>query len=401
MNDLNDPRLVRLESRIRAAFASELRRAELDASALDAAPVTLVRRRSTGRTLGLALAGLAVVVIALGGGLLVAQARFAVSQAGPASTSPAVSASVQPQPSPTKSGPPATPTLSDGIPRYSDGIPDVWEGQPVIRWDQALQLRMTLTDSTPFLVGVWLTVQTGPVWCPADTGPDPSAPDSWIPTGGCIFSYVGADAGAQIPNESQIVTFKFAGAQPATGSAIMRVHVNDPRATQCGYRASTCAQMIVVDQILWTGDAATDPYPLDVADVMAATKQASPTSDLQAPGPSVWGCGASLTSGLTMCPPLETGKPYDTPIVGAVVLPSVNAVARALPDVVPGLEGVSAAAAKISTGTLTIGNESWTNDYRWLVVDNVAIVVRTTPGGPSDAGKAFLSTLIAALKARE
>jgi hypothetical protein len=97
-----------------------------------------------------------------------------------------------------------------------------------------------------------------------------------------------------------------------------------------------------------------------------------------------------------LCPPLVTGKPYPSPIAGAVVLPSSSALARALP-VTPGLNGAltSSAVARSEAGTYG----SW--DYRWLVVDNVAVLVRTARGVPSQADIDFLRRLQTALAAVE
>ena len=40
-------------------------------------------------------------------------------------------------------------------------------------------------------------------------------------------------------------------------------------------------------------------------------------------------------------------------------------------------------------------------DYRWLIVDNVGIVVRTSVGGREPSDRAFLTQLYNALKAQE
>jgi hypothetical protein len=40
-------------------------------------------------------------------------------------------------------------------------------------------------------------------------------------------------------------------------------------------------------------------------------------------------------------------------------------------------------------------------DYRWLVVDNVVVLVRTSIGGQAASDREFLNQLVAALKAQE
>jgi hypothetical protein len=356
----------RTEARVRAAFAAELNRAESD---LELSPLRVGQRSDSrspadgltphGRHRALragALIATAVLIasVAVGAALLAGTLR---NTANPVAPSPSA----------------ATPSATSSIPRYSDGIPEVWQGQPVLRWVGALARRTTAKDDTPFLVGVWLNMPTGAFHCPMDPGPDPSAPDSWISRGGCQFNYVSADAGGQPSTQNGVATFRFYNGQLATGPAIMRVHLHDPRAAQCGSQEPICDDMIVVDDILWKGDAATAPHPLSVAQVIAGTREASPTSGLVGPSPSVWGCGADVVDGLLLCPPLDSGAPYTSPIAGAAVLPSSDAVARALPGANTGVEGALDPSAVERSEGGSFG--SW--DYRRLVVDNVVLVVRT------------------------
>jgi hypothetical protein len=294
---------------------------------------------------------------------------------------------------PASGAPTATTSATD---RYDDGIPRTFDGQPVLRWPEALDKRQAASDDTPFLTGVWLDIPTGVFHCPIGLGPDPSAPDSWIFSGGCQFNYVSGEAGALPTTQNGVATFRFFKGALATGPAIMRVHLHDARASQCGSQASTCDAMIVVDDIVWTGDAQTAPHPLTVDQVIAATRSVSAASDLRASSATDYSCGARLQDGLTLCPPLVTGSSYASQIAGAVVLPSSAALARALPDVKPGVDGaLSAAVLRFESGALG----SW--DYRWLVVDNVAVLVRTTPGTPSQSDIDLLNRLQAALKAPE
>jgi hypothetical protein len=249
----------------------------------------------------------------------------------------------------------------------------------------------------PFLTGAWLSIPVGFFMCPAGHA-DPSAPSTtWLEDLGCRFNYVSTEAGGQPTTQMGVTTFRFYKGQLTTGPAIMRVHVHDPRATQCGYQKAICDKMIVVDDILWSGDAVTDPHPLSVADVLAATTQVSQTSGLRAPGPAVFGCGADAIDGLIMCPQMEPGAQYTSPIAGAVLLPSTQAIARALPTLEPGVDGalMSSAVSRSQGGSFG----SW--DYRQLVVDNVMVEVRTSVGRPSESDLAFLTRLVAALKAQE
>ncbi len=378
----------RIEARVRAAFSTEIRRAEAD---LELSPLGVgprseaqplgagleARRRGrllrTGRmTVAVAL----VTCVAVGATLLVGQVRNpATPQAG----------------SPTA----ATPRATSSIPRYSDGIPTVWQGQPILRWSDALAKRLTATDATPFLVGVWLDVLNGPHGCPAGRV-DPSAPDSWA-TNSCPDRWISPDEGGAPAELDGIATFHFTAWVLGTGPAILRVHVHDPNASQCGYQQAICGSMIVVENAVWTGDSFTDPRPFTVHDVIAAAAavdpkttltlmdSTSPTYDVRLPG------AIALSPGNVM--------PADMQVHGAYLMSSTQAMQRALPDVQPG------AAGTVLPSAYRLGESGSGPDYsfsvadRWLVVDNVAFSVLTLPE-PSAADRAWLASLEAALKAR-
>jgi hypothetical protein len=383
----------RTENRIRAAFQAERRRAEMD---LHVRPRAL-RARPRSRIVARLAAAAIILVVAVGTAGVIGSlpGRTSVGpSAGPTASS---SPSTPPTAAPTETAAPPRPT-ADMTGRYPDGIPTAFGGQPVIRWDAALAMRDTAKDATPFLTGAWLTIPVGFFMCP-NSHSDPSAPaTTWIvDNGGCQFNYVSVDAGGQLTIQRAVTTFRFYKGTLTTGPAIMRVHIHDPRAGECGYQKAICDRMIVVDDIVWSGDAVTDPHPLSVADVMAATTQVSQTSGLRAPGPEVFGCGSAAIDGLIMCPQMEPGAQYTSPIAGAVLLPSTEAMARALPALEPGVDGALMPGAVSRSQGGSFG--SW--DYRQLVVDNVMIEVRTSTGRPSESDVAFLTRLVAALKAQE
>jgi hypothetical protein len=385
----------RTEDRIRAAFVAERRRAEAD---LQLEPLERRARRRSRLVTRLAVAAI-VVAVAVGTagviGSLPGRTTSGPSAEPTASSSSSTGPTAGPTAAPTTT-PVSRPTV-DMTGRYPDGIPTTFDGQPVIRWDAALAKRDTAKDATPFLTGAWLNIPLGVFFCPAAHA-DPSAPaTTWLVDLGCRFDYVSTEAGGQPTTQMGVTTFQFYSGQLTTGPAIMRAHIHDPRAAQCGYQKAICDRMIVVDDIVWSGDAVTAPHPLTVADVLAATTQASQTSGLRAPGPDVFGCAANATDGLIMCPQLEPGVQYTSPIAGAVLLPSTEALARAVPKLEPGVDGALMPSAVSRSQGGTLG--SW--DYRELVVDNVIIEVRTSVGRPSDSDLAFLDRLFAALKAQE
>ena len=378
------------EARIRAAFQSETRRAEADLRSDPLLPRPHARGMTRSRRPRI-LAGLvavAIVAILVAGAVGVVRHSPSTMSTNPSSIASSTSTKVVASPLPTATLP------SD---RYSDGIPRAFDGQPVLRWGDALAMRDTATDATPFLTGVWLDVPVGIFSCPKGGGTDPRAPNSWITYGGCQFQLITADAGSgSDAHQSGVDSFRFYKGTLTTGPAIMRVHLHDPRASQCGSQKPICDLVLIVDDILWTGDEFTNPHPLNVRQVIAATRQVSPNSGLLGPGQSVYGCGANVAGGLLLCPPMDTGVQWASPIAGAAVLPSIEAIARALPNAVPGVDGALASAVVWSQeGT----SGRW--DYRRLVVDNVVILVRTIPGTPSEADRTFLTQLVAALKAQE
>ena len=383
MNDDDDL----LEGRVRAAFLSERRRAEAD---VEAGALATRRNSRQARRSARALAGLATLAIVAV--LAVATvATFSLMRYGP------VTSSASPTSPPTASPPPRVTSPAD---RYNDGIPRTFQGQAVLRWDEALARRQTATTDTPFLVGVWLEIPLGPHFCPADPGPDPSAPDSWISRGGCQFNYVSGDAGAPASRQNGVTTFRFYEGVLATGPAIMRVHVRDSRADQCGPQKATCFDMIVVDDILWTGDAYTDPQPFSRADVVAAVRSVDPATELVAEdGSNVGYSGGGVIDSMGLVPASAAKtRPADMQIAGVFLMRSVEAMKRALPDVQPGPAGALQSPAWRGSQSGSGPDYSYSIQQRWLIVDNVAFSVRTA-SPPTAGDKAWLARLEAALRA--
>jgi hypothetical protein len=359
----------RLEDRVRAAFGVEERRAESDLLLDPLQPRPRSRHLRGPATLA-TVALVAVIAVATAGVIQVAQ---------------------------LKSGSSATPTVSPPSDRYSDGIPKEWQGQPVLRWADALARRATATDDAPFLIGVWLEVPTGPRMCPMDPGPDPSAPNSWIPRGGCIFNEIVGEAGDATTDESQMATFRYFAGTRATGPAILSVHVRDPRASECGFQQSICESMIVVEKVLWAGDSFTDPAPYSVADAMEAAYSAVPGTSLQLADLSQGSYDVVLPGAIALSP-VTHALPADMQIAGAYLMPSAEAMHRALPDVEPGASGAVLPGAR--SGGESGGGPGYTFsvDHRWLVVGNVAFSVNMSPQITTD-DEAWLARLEAALKA--
>lgn len=342
---------VRAEARIRAAFADEESRAEAD---LRFDPLIRHPRQRIPRLLGAVGACALVAVVAVSGTLLVSHLRMSAAS---------------PSPSPS---------------RYPDGIPLTWQGQPVLRWGDAMARRATATDDTPFLVGAWVEILDG--WnCPAQ-GTDPFDPRE------CGFKSISADAGGP-GNEPDTISFHFFQGTLVRGPAILRVHLHDPRSNQCLGEEAICQSEIVIEKALWTGDSYTLPQPFGVADVIAAAKTLDPAAPLRVtstPTTDIDFAGAAKLS-----PPTKAGYGQ---IVTAFVAPSAAAARRRLPAVEPGVSGALAKSALESWGSQGGPGYSYTLDYRWLVVENVAFMVETARP-PSDSDVAWLKRLEAALRA--
>jgi hypothetical protein len=368
----------RLEVRIRAAFGSEQRRAESD---LQSEPIRPRVRGRRHRALAVfAMAALVVVVVAATS-VLIHETRPATG--GGATGSPAAS---------------ALPVRTASPDRYSDGIPRTFDGQPVLRWSDAVTKAGATTDATPFFVAAWLNVYDGPMDCPA-MPVDPSAPDSWV-SSICTGVTASADAGATPVTLDSIATFHFADFKKLnTGPAILRVHTHDPHSSECGPEQAVCERMIVVDGPVWTGDSETDPQPFTVADVIAAAGSVSPPTALEIQTTADLGYDQSLQGALALSrvSPAE-GMPADMQIGGAYLMPDDAAMKRALPNVQPGSAGAMLQSAWKSTGSGSGPGYSFTVDNRWLVVDNVAFSVNTA-SPPTATDEAWLADLEAALRA--
>ncbi len=289
-------------------------------------------------------------------------------------------------------GTPVIPSSTATAPsaRYDDGIPRVFDGQPVLRGAAAIAHARATSDTTPFLVGGWVTN------VPGDAVPCPALPiagaSAWLaPCGQPAFSDVAGDATGNVVADGEL-TFHFAdvtGLQ--SGPAILRVHVHDPRASACGTGQLTCAGAMVVDEILWTGDAATAPHPLDIAAVSAALNRISPSATLAPLGNGVYGADCGTVPATTRDYVVTAPSPYIPTFSQVAIAPSPQALARALP--IPA--GVAGA---LDGGLIGVTGSRGGFDCRWLRLDNVAVLVRTSDP-PRAADRTFMQRLVTALAA--
>ena len=334
--------------------------------------------------MALQLAAVAVIATLAAGGLLV------IGRQGPGPGSPAASSSSQ--------------DTGSSILRYEDGIPAKWQGQPVLRWVDAVTKARGMTDDTPFFLGVWMyTYPPGTVvHCPKGSEPDPSWPQSWIDYSHCPFVFIRPQKGSDSIDGSNAVTFHFmAGVdQLRTGPAILRVHVHDPRASLCGNQKAVCDSMLVVESAVWTGDSATAPRPLTLADVQAAVATVDQHPDrIIPPNGDLLSDDVLGLSGARDEYSFPNSGPFAMQLMGVSVMDSPSDAKKALPHSATGANGVLQLSADWSLETYPDVSGDTSFSVRWLIVENVAIRLRLMPN-PSTADDAFARQLEAALRAR-
>jgi hypothetical protein len=152
--------------------------------------------------------------------------------------------------------------------------------------------------------------------------------------------------------------------------------------------------MMVVDRIAWNGDAATEPSPVTRSALVAAILAAQGTAPVPF-GPDTTNPGCGLP-GLYLYA-VETPDDATPMVTCAVMAPTIEARKHGLdrPDGVAAAlraKAVSMEARSYLHGVLT----AHVTD-RWLVVQNVALMVRTE-ADPTGKDRRFLEDLVAALQ---
>jgi hypothetical protein len=307
---------------------------------------------------------------------------LSLSSSGPGAGQP--SASTAPATVDASVGPEAEPSVGSAVStnRFADGLPRSIGGEPVLRGAEVLAKVQAADSDAPFLVGVWLDVYTGPRSCFADR----------CPSGIAVSDEAGS--GTSVLQDGNMA-YQFATGL-ATGPAVLQVHVDDPRVSPCPSATVACDRLIVVDKAIWTGDSFTDPQPLTVAAVVAAIHRLDPAVSLTLIGDGDMRTEPGLTDAQGLAP--NSTLPAPDQLAGVYVMPSVAAMRRALPGVVPGSSGTAQPSAlRYTTNGEAEGGYKFAVAGRWLVVENVAFSVLTSEA-MSSADKAFLDRLVAALE---
>lgn len=255
--------------------------------------------------------------------------------------------------------------LRSGSDRFADGIPRTWQGQPVLRGQAALDQAKAASDESPFLVAFWAG-ESGLINCNAQ----PQFDDPCKGT-----SNIGDEPG--IPSDSLGPALHMEQAtntgHVAPGPMIVRVHTHDPRALACtADQRASCQAVMVVDNILWTGDQATEPHPGTVSEVMAAF---GGVTALRFPNNSFLGDLPGVPQVLFPGP----GPNFEG---AAAVFPSPEALAEAFPDVAAHGESDSFPVNSILKGLIGGGSDPnrgpgiFNFKIHWLARGNVLIGVQ-------------------------
>jgi hypothetical protein len=244
--------------------------------------------------------------------------------------------------------------------RYADGIPRSWQGEPVLRGQAALDRASASTDATPFLIALWSGYEqlhscganTGGrnpliTWCAwlGNVGDQPGLPSA-------LGKVLRID-----PSSLDLSSY-------APGPLILRVHTHDKPLMTCpSPDTDACEHVMIAEQVVWSGDSATEPRPTSLSQAAAAF--GVPAT------PSRW--PVCMGYGFTGAPMLfvpATGNPADVRSL-VVVFPSSSALAAAAPD----------AAANGQSDSMPIGHQPCPLAVHWLARGNVLVGVQTGSTG--------------------
>jgi len=183
-------------------------------------------------------------------------------------TGPTASASASSSPSTTQPGVTPAPISTSG--RYPGGIPTTIGGEPVYVGYAAVAHADDATNDSPFLVGMWsydYTNDRNGVSCVVPI-PDPSPDTAEITlasSGPCSPGLMGPEPAAYGVTSS-VATLGWSVQTRPSGPLVLRVHAHDALAAQCtAPHRSVCDASMVVDEVVWSGDAWTQTDPASVA----------------------------------------------------------------------------------------------------------------------------------------
>ena len=206
------------------------------------------------------LAGAAAIGVV---GILVASLLLRPEVAPTATPSGTASPTVSP------ATPPGSPPSAVEASRYPGGIPMSFDGEAVYLGLGATLHAEATTDATPFLVGGWFEYRSE--WeCSGGIGPRASIPPALhTRCGGRAGAGSSAPWGWTWSGGTLRVAWNGHSLPGRLGPSIVRVHTHDPSAAECSPQVrAECESILVVDDVLWTGDAWTAASPLSVAEAV-------------------------------------------------------------------------------------------------------------------------------------
>lgn len=274
--------------------------------------------------------------------------------------------------------------------RYPDGLPMWMGGSFVHRGPEAIDFARGRTDDKSFLVAGWATYFGYPVSCPLFM--DGSSWDR-----DCIRVGLTDEAGT-VQKMTNAVTFRDLLHGPTRihlllGPVVVAVHARDPRAGECTPDPAVCSAMMVAERVVWNGDAATQPGPIAGPDLAAAIKDAQ--GSVATPYVADTQLDQCRMPGLAI---YQVDVPDDVaPLVTCANLASSPEVLRRALDQPPGVAATlrpKAVVMEARSGLHGVLTAHVT--YRWLVVKNVALMVRTH-ATPTAEDRALLEELVALL----
>lgn len=237
---------------------------------LEMATLQAVRSAGTGRSAGwrprfrqarLRLAGLAATVA------VVALVAVTLSLRPWMVAGPTASAAASASTAVAQSGVTAVPTSTLG--RYPGGIPTTIGGQPVYVSYAAVAHADDATDATPFLVGMWsydYAHDRNGIECAGGSLPGPDTARNTLSYSGPCSHGLGGPGPEAYGVLADLVTLGWSIQTRPSSPVVLRVHTHDALASQCTEDdRSFCETAIVVDEVVWSGDAWTQTDPVSVA----------------------------------------------------------------------------------------------------------------------------------------
>ncbi len=377
----------RLPSRLATWFAREVRQADAD---LRRSPLLPARARPPRRWDLVAPSLGALLLLAL----VVAGASRLPSLLGPAvepstsppgaSSSPLITATTSPPPSPTAS--PAAGAIGS---RFDDGIPNRIDGELVIR--PSTIDRLGPSDDGSFLLGGWLFDYDGLVLaCTLQIDPVLFGPR-------CMSPYVSE---APLTDLGSRVVVEGWRQRTGGGPVVLQVHRHDPIAATCmPVRREACEATAVIEQVVWSGDDVTDAAPITAIEAIRRILGADPTmieGDLEAlspllnwPSPSTG--SAERPPSILQCPPQYPRLSWSVSGAGiAAILVFPTNEAREVVD-----QDFLAGGWRGANGCEAMIDSLYAID--WVAVDNVMVAVLIDPTGATPHQAALVEAVRSAL----